>query len=436
MRYHKVLGICFLALLVFGVWLTNAVFTKKFVDYDKVTLESSSIGLQLPLRADVKLRGVIVGEVLGFEPTDDGEGATIELGLYPSQVETIPDNVTAEIVPKTLFGEKYVSLQIPDSISPQHIVAGAVIAQSEVSIEVEKVLADLFPLLRAVAPADINRTLTAIATALEGRGDKIGENLEILDAYLKRVNPQIPELVEDLRLTGQVSNIYADVMPEIAEILRNTVTTGQTFTEKDAAAHQLFQDVAAFSDTARGFLDDNGDNLIRLSELSRTQAALFAKYAPEYPCLMKGIVSAAKRQAEAFRGFTLHINLETLPNQPRGYDGGDTPVNGDRRGPNCAGLPAPGDSQARPFQNPPNINDGVNRSTGKGTSRVAPGFGVLQGFGVTSLPGSNGYVGSTAESQLLRSLIGPAVGTSPDSLDYLSVLLIGPMARGAEVSLR
>jgi len=435
MRYHKVLGVCFLALLVFGVWLTNAVFTKQFVDYDTVTLESSSIGLQLPERADVKLRGVIVGEVLDFAPTDAG-GATIELGLYPSQVETIPDNVTAEIIPKTLFGEKYVSLQIPDTISPQHIVAGDVIAQSEVSIEVEKVLSDLFPLLRAVAPADINRTLTAIATALEGRGDRIGENLEILDAYLKRVNPQIPDLVEDLRLTSQVSNLYAEVMPEIAEILRNTVTTGQTFTEKDAAAHQLFQDVAAFSDTARGFLDDNGDNLIRLSQLSRTQAALFAKYAPEYPCLMKGIVNAAKRQAETFRGFTLHINLETLPNQPRGYDRGDTPVNGDSRGPSCAGLPTPGDTQARPFSSPPNINDGVNRPTGKGTSRVAPGFGVLQGFGVTSLPGSNGYVGSTAESQLLRSLIGPAVGTSPDSLDYLSVLLIGPMARGAEVSLR
>ena len=53
-----------------------------------------------------------------------------------------------------------------------------------------------------------------------------------------------------------------------------------------------------------------------------------------------------------------------------------------------------------------------------------------------SLPGSNGYVGSPAESAILRGLIGPAVGTSPDYLDYLSVLLIGPMARGAEVSLR
>ena len=61
-----------------------------------------------------------------------------------------------------------------------------------------------------------------MATALEGRGERIGENLETVDTYLKRINPQIPDIVEDLRLTAQVSDVYADVMPEIAAILRNT----------------------------------------------------------------------------------------------------------------------------------------------------------------------------------------------------------------------
>ncbi len=46
------------------------------------------------------------------------------------------------------------------------------------SIEVEKVLSDLYPLLRTVQPAEINQTLNALATALEGRGDKLGQNLE------------------------------------------------------------------------------------------------------------------------------------------------------------------------------------------------------------------------------------------------------------------
>ena len=81
------------------------------------------------------------------------------------------------------------------------------------SIEVEKVLSDLYPLLRTVQPADLNMTLNAIATALEGRGEQLGENLETLDSYLKRLNPQIPQILDDLRLTAQVSDTYADVMP-------------------------------------------------------------------------------------------------------------------------------------------------------------------------------------------------------------------------------
>ena len=58
-----------------GVWLTYAIFTKKFADYDEVTLQTSTIGLQLPERADVKIRGVIVGEVLGFDTERRGRRA-------------------------------------------------------------------------------------------------------------------------------------------------------------------------------------------------------------------------------------------------------------------------------------------------------------------------------------------------------------------------
>ena len=60
---HRVLGVAFLVLVIFSVWLTYAVFTKKFVDFVPVTLKTASIGLQLPALADVKIRGVIVGDV-------------------------------------------------------------------------------------------------------------------------------------------------------------------------------------------------------------------------------------------------------------------------------------------------------------------------------------------------------------------------------------
>ena len=63
----KVLGAAFVALMLFFLWLTFAFFNKTFVDYDNVTLVGPKAGLNLPENADIKLRGMIVGEVRGIE---------------------------------------------------------------------------------------------------------------------------------------------------------------------------------------------------------------------------------------------------------------------------------------------------------------------------------------------------------------------------------
>lgn len=424
----KALGIVFLCLLVAGVWLTYGVFTQKFTHFDEVTLDASSIGLQMPEQADVKIRGVIVGEVLGFSAND--QGAKVRLGIYPSQMHTIPSNVTGAIVPKTLFGEKYVSLVVPgDHPASTSLQPGATIPHTRVPVEVQKVLADLYPLLRTVQPADLNLTLNAISTALEGRGQALGRDLVTVDRYLKRVNPQIPQIVADLRLTTKVSNTYADVTPDIAQILRNTIKTTGTLEDRHQQLQSLFTDVTAFSNTAHDFLRANGDNIIRLGEVSRPQAQMLARYAPEYPCLLGGLVNAGKREAQAFRGFTLHIVLETLPNQPRGYTPADNPVYGDSRGPSCLRLPNPPWSQTNPLRHQPNFVDGVNTPTGKGTDRVAPPY-------ADRFTRGTGYAEGAAEAGVLRSLLAPSLGETPQDVPDLGILLVGPMARGAKVSLR
>ena len=283
---HRVLGVGFLVLLVVFVGLTTAIFNKSFVSYDKVNLKSGQIGLQLPSRADIKIRGVIVGEVL--KTTTAGDGADLQLGIYPSQAHIIPKNVTARIIPKTLFGEKYVSLQVPAHPSSQNIKAGDTISESHVAIEVEKVLEDLYPLLRTVQPAQLNYTLTALANALEGRGEEIGHNVVVLDNYLKRMNPKIPLLVNDLGKLATVSDTYASVVPELANILRNSVTTGDTFVEKEQRVKELFDDVAGFSDTTRDFLQQNGQNIIRLSKQGQAQLPLYARLLPGVPVPAEG----------------------------------------------------------------------------------------------------------------------------------------------------
>ena len=143
-------------------------------------------------------------------------------------------------------------------------------------------------------------------------------------------------------------------------------------------------------------------------------------------CCAQFTATPGKLQAEAFRGFTLHIVLETLPNQPRGYGPQDAPVYGDKSGYHCGTLPSPPWSQSNPLTSQPDFVDGVDEPTGKGTSRVGPGWSGT----------AAGFAGGRDESALLKSLLAPGLGVSTDDVPDLGVLLVGPMARGAEVSLR
>src|SRR5689334_21117058 len=246
---HRLLGVVFIGLILLGIWLVYAVFTQAFTSYDKVKLETDTVGLQLPDRADVKVRGVLVGEVLDMIPKAPGKGAELVLGIDPGKIGQIPADVTASILPKTLFGQKYVALDIPAHATSSPLHPGAVISQTKLPIEVEKVLSDLYPLLRTVQPAELNYTLNAVADALEGRGEKLGQSLTTLDGYLRRLNPQIPALLQDIRLLSSVSGTYADVVPQIAETLRNTVKTGNTLLTEQQKLHSFLRDVSSFSDT-------------------------------------------------------------------------------------------------------------------------------------------------------------------------------------------
>jgi len=423
---RQALGCVFLALVLLSGYLTYAVFSKKFVEVAWVDLETSKIGLQMSDNADVKIRGVRVGEVR--EARSTGDGAVLRMAIDPDKIDIIPANVTGLILPKTLFGEKYVSLEVPRDEATETLQAGDTITRTENAIEVEQVLSDLYPLLRTVEPEQLSYTLNALATALEGRGEKIGDGLVRFDGYLKKLNPMVPAIVEDAELLAQVSDNYAEVMPELGRLLRNSVITGDTMRVKEQALQDLFTDVTSFSSTTRDFLQQNGDNMIRLGEVSAPTLELLAEYSPVFPCLAQGLLNYEPMASESFRGYTLHINLETLPRQPTGYTPDDDPKYGADYGPNCVTLPNPPYDQENvapmpEFAKNQERDDGVSGSHNK--YRRTPVFDMTSGF-----------AGTDHEQRVVDALAAPVLGVPADEVPDLTTYLFAPLARGAEVSMR
>uniref|UniRef100_UPI0031E1E9EE MCE family protein n=1 Tax=Streptomyces hawaiiensis TaxID=67305 RepID=UPI0031E1E9EE len=405
----RLYGVVFIAVLALLLSLSVAVYRQVFTPVVRITLEADSLGNQLDPRADVKLRGLLVGEVR--EVRADGTRATLDIALKPEHVARIPSDVHARLLPKTLFGEKYVDLIAPRGSSGRPIRAGDVITQdrTRVGIEVQQLMNDLLPLLRTVQPGELNAMLSAFATALEGRGDRIGDNLTRVEAYLRRLNPHLPSLKEDIARFADVAEIYGDAAPDLMEILRNTVTTSRTIVEEKDRLAAALTTTATVAGTAEDFLDANGNRLITLGRVSRPTLELFARYSPQYPCLLAGLVRQEKASEEAFRGGKMHITLEVV--RPRGaYEPGEEPRYGERSGPDCRDLPHP------PVPAPgAHLDDGSKK----------PG---------TASGGPLGVSATRAEQRAVGSLVAPVLGVPADEVPPVATLLFGPMARGTAVS--
>ena len=82
-----------------------------FTPVTTVTVKAERAGLQLARFGDVRLHGVLVGQVRGI--TQDGKQASIKVAFNPSYAKKIPENISIEILPTTLFGQKYLSLKVP-----------------------------------------------------------------------------------------------------------------------------------------------------------------------------------------------------------------------------------------------------------------------------------------------------------------------------------
>jgi phospholipid/cholesterol/gamma-HCH transport system substrate-binding protein len=427
---RRILGLAFIVVLVILVSLSILTYQKAFTPIVPVQLQTERAGTQMNQGADVKLRGIIVGDVRAIDL--DGDHAVLDLALDPDRVGLIPANVQARLLPKTLFGEKFVDLVIPTVASPQTIRSGDTITmdRSETAIELERVLDNLMPLLRTLDPPKLSGALTALATALEGRGDRLGQNLVTFEKYLGELEPALPTLRQDLRKLATVTDVYDGVAPDVLSTLRNLTVTNNTVTEQKTQLKSFLASTTDFAGTTDQFLTRNGDRLIQVAEVSRPILHSLATYSSMFPCLTKGLADFQKPLEQAFGGGqpALHITIEVVRDNGPYLKGHDEPVFGETAPANCWGLPNP------PVPYPGGlVRDGYDYGVARSPIPGLP----PQGRAVSgALTGADmGYAGTAGERQVVDLLLAPAMGRPAEEVPEVATLLFGPMARGAAVKL-
>ncbi|MFC0042348.1 MCE family protein [Actinomadura rayongensis] len=407
-------GVAFLLVPALLVWLSIAVYNKQFTHVEWVTVKTDTTGSEMHPHADVKLRGVVVGEVRDI--STDGRVATLKLAMQPDKMKMIPSDVQAQMLPTTLFGQRYVALVPPTQPSPARLAAGTVIGQDRSSnaIELQRVLNNLMPLITAVQPEKLSASLTAVSQALEGRGTDLGQTMVQLDSYLKKFNPSLPELNRTFTELVQVARTYSEATPDILTALNDLTSTSRTIVDQEKSLSVMYSSLTSASENIDDFLRENSGNLIRVSTQSRASLQTLARYAPELPCtlgMMNDFIPLMdKVLGKGTSSPGLHVEVKSVPSKGAYVPGKDRPRFGGNDGPHCYSVPY--------GSSPRQQTAAANVAT---PTAVAPG-----GLGLPNSP---------EENRLVNELLAPGMQEIPETLPNWSSVLAGPLYRGTEVKL-
>jgi phospholipid/cholesterol/gamma-HCH transport system substrate-binding protein len=404
---QRLAGLVFLALLALLAGISVAVYNKELTSDTMVALYTDSTGNEMNIDADVSVRGVVVGQVRSI--TSSASGAKLELAITPSVAASLPANVTAEMLPTTLFGERYVALLEPTAPSAQTLAQTRVVSQdrSADAIELEAVLNDVLPALTAIQPQKLSVTLTAIADTLQDRGATLGQTLDEVNAYLRQLNPQLPTLDADISELVRVTQTYTQAAPDVIEALRDFSVTSQTVASEAANLSSLYSVVTGASQDLTTFLTDNRQNLIALSAAGGPALRVLQRYSAEFPCVLQQLTDFIPEVDKALGAGTkqpgLHATIRTVPAKRPYKPGVSTPRYGDDTGAQCYATPLRGVS----------LNDGA-------TDISTAGLGLPN---------------SPQENELIDELLAPEVNVAPGNLPDWSSVLVGPLYRGTTVKI-
>jgi phospholipid/cholesterol/gamma-HCH transport system substrate-binding protein len=243
------------AVVIVGVRAANGAFRPRY----QLLGTFASAGQGLLAKSDVKIRGVNIGSVESIRLV--GGRALVRMDIDDD--EPVPVSATATIRPKTLFGEKFVDID-PGAGEADGPFLGDEdpIRQTTSGFELEKVLSDAFPLLKAIDGDELATILSELSAAGKGLGPTVNRTIVNTAAVLDQQNRRAAELgrfLDDLALLAEsLEGTSSDLVATSRDLNRAlpglNARSAQLSTTLDQAA-RLSADVADLLEANRPFLE-------------------------------------------------------------------------------------------------------------------------------------------------------------------------------------
>ncbi len=218
----------------------------------------AAAGQGLGDNSDVKVRGVNIGKVKHVRLV--GGRARVRMDI--KQHEKVSVSAKATIRPKTLFGEKFVDVDPGAAeLTGPFLKDEGEIKETIGGFELEKVLTDLYPILKAIKPEQLAVIVNTLAAGGEGEGPAINRQLENFEK-VARVQAahaaDTQEFLTDLaNLADELSTRADDVVAGARDLNASLPTLnqrGDELTTVLAQGARLAGDVADVLENNRPFL--------------------------------------------------------------------------------------------------------------------------------------------------------------------------------------
>jgi phospholipid/cholesterol/gamma-HCH transport system substrate-binding protein len=339
-------GLATVAVIAAIVAVAVGLFQGTFTESTPVTVLSPRAGLVMNPNAKVEMRGVQVGKVDSIESRPNGQ-AVLHLAMHPSDMHLIPANVLVDITAPTVFGAKFVELVPPAEPSAQSLRAGQVLDSQHVTVEIDTLFQRLTSVFDKIDPAKLNETFGALAQAVSGRGEKIGQAFSDLDSFLAKLDPVLPALSNDIAMTAVVANAYADAAPDLVKTVNNSVKISKSIVDEQRNLDALLVSAIGLAEIGNDVLSANRKALTTDLRLLVPTLDLTNEYNAAIDCTLRGIATASKGGPLKEPGVHVSASL-TLGGERFRYPT-NLPKVAATGGPHCFDLPGHAFDTATPF---------------------------------------------------------------------------------------
>jgi phospholipid/cholesterol/gamma-HCH transport system substrate-binding protein len=329
-------GLGTITVIVLVVALAIALFRGSFTATVPVTVVSDRAGLVMNPDADVKMRDVQVGTVDSIEYRADGTAA-LQLAMDPKQLHLIPSNVLVDIASSTVFGAKFVQMENPENPSAETLRAGQVLRGDHVTVEINTVFQQLTSVLSSIEPQKLNATLSAIAKAFNGRGEKIGETLSDFNEFLAELEPSLPNLTRDIEMSTPVFTAYADAAPDLIRTFDNTTRVSNTLVDEQSNLDAFLVSAIGLADIGNEVVGGNRQGLTDVIRLLVPTSDLLNEYHQGINCSLLGMLVQMKQPPAPDPGIAVNVSF-TMGVERYRYPT-DLPKVAAKGGPHCQELP-------------------------------------------------------------------------------------------------